>query len=94
MYVFLFPAGPPAPLESLLAVLADDWVQRQLGTATYMLDVLALRVGNEKDNSEEADTVGCCSLRVEHITFNVRVVSSELLCNFNQKVIARDLAEK
>jgi len=29
---------------------------------------LALRAGNEKDTDEEADTVGCCSLRVEHIT--------------------------
>jgi DNA topoisomerase-1 len=27
---------------------------------------LALRAGNEKDD-ESADTVGCCSLRVEHI---------------------------
>lgn len=40
---------------------------RQLGTATYLIDKLALRVGNEK-NEDEADTVGCCSLRVEHIT--------------------------
>lgn len=31
-----------------------------------MIDKLALRVGNEKDD-DEADTVGCCSLRVEHI---------------------------
>ena len=39
---------------------------RMLGTATYLIDKLALRVGNEKDE-DEADTVGCCSLRVEHI---------------------------
>lgn len=39
---------------------------RQLGTAAYLIDKLALRVGNEKDD-DEADTVGCCSLRVEHI---------------------------
>jgi DNA topoisomerase I len=32
------------------------------------LDSLALRVGNEKDE-DEADTVGCCSLRVEHMQF-------------------------
>lgn len=32
----------------------------------YFIDKLALRVGNEK-GSDEADTVGCCSLRVEHI---------------------------
>ena len=41
-------------------------INRQLGTATYLIDRLALRVGNEK-SEDEADTVGCCSLRVEHI---------------------------
>lgn len=41
-------------------------VDKQLGTATYLIDRLALRVGNEK-SEEEADTVGTCSLRVEHI---------------------------
>ena len=25
------------------------------------------RAGNEKDSEEEADTVGCCNLKVEHI---------------------------
>mmetsp|Transcript_3951 Transcript_3951/g.5542 ORF Transcript_3951/g.5542 Transcript_3951/m.5542 type:complete len:547 (-) Transcript_3951:57-1697(-) len=39
---------------------------RQRATALYLIDHLALRVGNEKDE-DEADTVGCCSLRVEHI---------------------------
>eukprot|EP01054_Gregarina_sp_Poly1_P005409 Gregarina_sp_Poly_1__5408@NODE_285_length_10045_cov_61_806174_g246_i0_p1_GENE_NODE_285_length_10045_cov_61_806174_g246_i0NODE_285_length_10045_cov_61_806174_g246_i0_p1_ORF_typecomplete_len758_score145_58Topoisom_I/PF01028_20/1_5e78Topoisom_I/PF01028_20/4_6e03Topoisom_I_N/PF02919_15/4_2e74Topo_C_assoc/PF14370_6/9_6e03Topo_C_assoc/PF14370_6/1_4e24_NODE_285_length_10045_cov_61_806174_g246_i038716144 len=42
--------------------------EQQLGTAAYVIDRLALRVGNEKDREEEADTVGCCSLRVEHVT--------------------------
>lgn len=41
---------------------------KQLGSALYLIDKLALRVGNEKSN-DEADTVGCCSLRVEHIKF-------------------------
>jgi DNA topoisomerase I len=41
-------------------------LDKQLGTATYLIDRLALRVGNEK-SEEEADTVGTCSLRVEHI---------------------------
>ncbi|PFH35822.1 putative DNA topoisomerase I [Besnoitia besnoiti] len=45
-------------------------LDRQLGTATYLIDFLALRVGGEKDTDEEADTVGCCSLRVEHLTFD------------------------
>eukprot|EP00762_Andalucia_godoyi_P001876 ANDGO_06005.mRNA.1 DNA topoisomerase 1 len=39
---------------------------RQRATALYLIDKLALRVGNEK-GEDEADTVGCCSLRVEHV---------------------------
>jgi DNA topoisomerase-1 len=42
-------------------------VERQKATCTYFIDRLALRVGGEKDTEEEADTVGCCSLRVEHM---------------------------
>ena len=40
---------------------------RQMATATYLIDVFALRSGGEKGD-DEADTVGCCSLRYEHIT--------------------------
>mmetsp|Transcript_61717 Transcript_61717/g.93157 ORF Transcript_61717/g.93157 Transcript_61717/m.93157 type:complete len:719 (-) Transcript_61717:132-2288(-) len=43
---------------------------RQLSTAVWVIDRLALRVGGEKDTDEEADTVGCCSLRVEHLHFD------------------------
>ena len=39
---------------------------QQLATALYLIDNFALRVGNEK-GSDEADTVGVCSLRVEHV---------------------------
>ncbi|GJQ10293.1 hypothetical protein GpartN1_g2084.t1 [Galdieria partita] len=46
---------------------SDSLEERQRSTALYFIDRLALRVGNEKDE-DEADTVGCCSLRVEHIT--------------------------
>lgn len=45
-------------------VMAD----RQRATAMYFIDMLALRAGNEKDTENEADTVGCCSLKYEHIT--------------------------
>ncbi|GFE55022.1 DNA topoisomerase I [Babesia ovis] len=48
---------------------SSEVVERQLGTATYLIDFLALRVGGEKD-ADEADTVGCCSLRVEHVKFD------------------------
>lgn len=50
----------------------DDWKSkemriRQRAVAVYFIDKLALRAGNEKDSDETADTVGCCSLRVEHL---------------------------
>src|SRR6185436_21171180 len=35
----------------------------------YFIDKLALRAGNEK-GEDEADTVGCCSLKYEHITLS------------------------
>lgn len=50
------------------ALSSSDDLQRQLGTAMWVIDILALRVGGEKDE-DEADTVGCCSLRCEHFTF-------------------------
>ncbi|KAI9894956.1 MAG: DNA topoisomerase 1 [Vezdaea aestivalis] len=40
---------------------------RQRATAVYLIDQFALRAGNEKSD-QEADTVGVCSLRVEHVT--------------------------
>lgn len=40
---------------------------RQLATAMYLIDKLALRAGNEKGEGE-ADTVGCCSLKYENVT--------------------------
>ncbi len=40
---------------------------RQRATAVYLIDKFALRAGNEK-GEDEADTVGCCSLKIEHIT--------------------------
>ena len=45
-----------------------DKKTRQLACALYLIDNLALRVGNEK-GEDEADTVGVCSLRVEHVSF-------------------------
>ncbi len=45
-----------------------DVLVKQTATALWIIDVLALRVGNEKGD-DEADTVGCCSLRVEHLEF-------------------------
>ena len=39
---------------------------RQIATSLYFIDKLALRVGNEK-SSDETDTVGVTSLRIEHV---------------------------
>lgn len=49
---------------------SKDKETKQLATAVWVIDRLALRVGGEKDTDEEADTVGCCSLRVEHLHFD------------------------
>ena len=40
---------------------------RQRATAVYLIDKLALRAGNEKGD-DEAETVGCCSLKFENVT--------------------------
>ncbi|GAV48016.1 hypothetical protein ZYGR_0I03120 [Zygosaccharomyces rouxii] len=42
-------------------------LERQKAVAIYLIDVFALRAGGEKAD-DEADTVGCCSLRYEHVT--------------------------
>ncbi|GMN48571.1 hypothetical protein TIFTF001_017751 [Ficus carica] len=45
---------------------SKDVTTRQIAVATYLIDKLALRAGNEKDD-DEADTVGCCTLKVENV---------------------------
>ena len=42
---------------------SKDVQQQQMSTALYFIDKLALRAGHEKDE-DEADTVGCCTLKV------------------------------
>ncbi len=46
---------------------SKEMLVRQRATALWLIDRLALRAGNEKGD-DEADTVGCCSLRKEHVT--------------------------
>ena len=46
---------------------AELMADRQRATAVYLIDMFALRAGNEK-GEDEADTVGCCSLKFEHVT--------------------------
>lgn len=40
----------------------------ECATCVSIIDATCMRAGTEKDTSEEADTVGCCSLRVSHVT--------------------------
>ena len=47
---------------------AELMADRQRATAMYLIDQFALRAGNEKDTENEAETVGCCSLKFEHVT--------------------------
>jgi DNA topoisomerase-1 len=47
---------------------AELMADRQRATAVYLIDKFALRAGNEKDAENEAETVGCCSLKYEHVT--------------------------
>lgn len=46
---------------------AELTVDRQKATAVYLIDQFALRAGNEK-GEDEADTVGCCSLKYENLS--------------------------
>ena len=48
----------------------EDVKRRKTATVCYLIDELKFRVGDEKDEDEEADTVGASSLRAEHLCFN------------------------
>ena len=53
--------------NNIIAMGSRDEKTRQLAVVLYLIDYFALRIGNEK-GSDEADTVGTVSLRVEHLT--------------------------
>jgi len=48
---------------------SKDSETRQLATAVYLLDKLAIRPGTEKDEAKESDTRGLTTLTCENITF-------------------------
>ncbi|XP_067091014.1 DNA topoisomerase I, mitochondrial [Osmerus mordax] len=56
---------------------------RQRAVALYFIDKLALRAGNEKEEGETADTVGCCSLRVEHLTLHDHLEGDDWVVEFD-----------
>jgi len=55
---------------------------RQRAVALYFIDKLALRAGNEKDE-DQADTVGCCSLRYEHVQLHDERNGKEFVVEFD-----------
>ena len=57
---------------------STDEKVRKIATVAYLIDNLAMRVGDEKDD-DEADTVGATTLRVEHITINGNKVEFDFL---------------
>lgn len=74
-------------VDSIRKEYRRDWTSREMktrqrGVALYFIDKLALRAGNEKDD-ESADTVGCCSLRVEHITLHRHLDGQEFVVEFD-----------
>ncbi len=55
-----------------------DAKRRQVATVAYLIDRLAMRVGDEKDE-DEADTVGASTLRVEHINVGDEKIDFDFL---------------
>ncbi|XP_045417305.1 DNA topoisomerase I, mitochondrial isoform X3 [Lemur catta] len=62
---------------------SQEMKRRQCAVALYLIDKLALRAGNEKEEGEAADTVGCCSLRVEHIRLHPEADGQEHVVEFD-----------
>ncbi|NWI58445.1 TOP1M topoisomerase, partial [Calyptomena viridis] len=75
-------------VHKIRAQYRADWKskemkKRQRAVALYFIDKLALRAGNEKEEGETADTVGCCSLRVEHIQLHPELDGQEHVVEFD-----------
>lgn len=49
---------------------SPDYRIREFASAVYLLDLLAIRPGTEKDEEKEADTVGLTTLRCENVKFH------------------------
>uniref|UniRef100_A0A8C4NCW2 DNA topoisomerase I n=1 Tax=Eptatretus burgeri TaxID=7764 RepID=A0A8C4NCW2_EPTBU len=75
-------------VDKIRSQYREDWKSkemriRQRAVALYFIDKLALRAGNEKEEGETADTVGCCSLRVEHIKLHPELDGQEFMVEFD-----------
>src|SRR3989441_10856096 len=60
------------------SLVSPDVKLRKLATVSYLIDSLAMRVGDEKEE-DEADTVGASTLRVEHVKFLPQGVEFDFL---------------
>lgn len=74
-------------IDKIRSTYRDEWKSkemrvRQRAVALYFIDKLALRAGNEKDE-DQADTVGCCSLRVEHVQLHKQLNGKENVVVFD-----------
>ena len=56
--------------ENAIKLESMNEITRQCATCLHLIDMLCIRVGVEKDPKETAETVGCCSLRVKHVTLS------------------------
>ncbi|XP_062583013.1 DNA topoisomerase I, mitochondrial-like [Saccostrea cucullata] len=75
-------------VDKIRAQYREDWKSkemriRQRAVALYFIDKLALRAGNEKEEGETADTVGCCSLRKEHLNLHEKYDDQEYVVEFD-----------
>ena len=59
---------------------SKDTTKRKVATVCYLINKLAMRVGDEKD-PDEADTIGASTLRVEHLKFPK--INDKVLIEFN-----------
>ncbi len=85
-------------------LVASEFKTRKIATVSYLIDRLAMRVGDEKDE-DEADTVGASTLRVEHIKIGDDRIEFDFLgkdsvqwqkflpLDDNERALARNLQE-
>jgi DNA topoisomerase-1 len=83
---------------------AAEMKTRQIATVCYLIDRLAMRVGDEKDE-DEADTVGASTLRVEHVHIRKDCIEFDFLgkdsvqwrkylpLNSNEEIFVRNLED-
>lgn len=49
---------------------SNDVKVRNLATCVYFIDNFLIRIGHDKDQETNSDTVGCCTLLVKHVHLN------------------------